>query len=1010
MPARFFSALYHAQQPESTAVPKPEWVKLKHDLLEHLKRIESTGSFFTTGTLDNAPNPGLDISSVGPVGLPLTPDASRSVAQACHTSPFGKGTETIVDESVRKTWELDAEQFSIRNPKWESQIREILKQVIPELGLKANPDEVQAELYKLLVYEEGAFFLSHQDSEKASGMFGTLVVCLPSKHEGGDVVATHKGEARTFDSSATSEFEYSYAAWYSDVKHEVKPVASGYRVVLTYNLIHRPSMEVLKQRDSAATELQKALESWNQQCQQQVRDYEAMDVRHSSLFSKALSDRFPLSLLCGLDYKYSQADLSFARLKGLDQLRVGRFQVLPMNTEAPQAQYPELRVTFMILKKSSRMTHCSTRLSTSVVVKELEIPLSDLKSLFLDSYDLEGTPDSEDYTGYQGNAGAEATHHYRKAAAFIVPSTFYLAFVFYVVKHGRTPISGFLAELERMILDRPDDTILRNETVKLCQSIISSPESRERETRYRPRRDTEDLKSIASLLINLSEWSLFNDCISEHFGCREFPVEFGAPIGKAVFARGMESLQATLDRLFKDPYGSWKEQLPLLFNIISAYISECLAAGQPKSEPFTQWQDRTLDRFFLNPHLTVTLSEKDAPPLLHIALSYPGDTFLKRIVPVLDRWASNTAFLSSFLIGLFEESQKNDAASLDIKPTYRTICSAAMRELRIVASPTLTSSGYASYGSLYSRRADPTFVDPGLIAKLLRPCPVMDIDPTEIVKGVEFSAGRVLADTDKLKASSSFVQFLTPFITFLCGYLNERSRSEAFVAECRKFTVRMLEILLTNYVEPQPLEPTTWARKANFRTCCKDCGELRRFIEDPVQKTGKFPMAEKRRRHLENRLDRTFTCQTRSYGSPYTLEVTKTNEQFQKDLKDWSGRGNVAVRLLQSLEQKCPDVIELVGEDTFKSFLEHENLKPRVAPPAPPPVAGPVAAAPELPRLPRLGYGGVFGDSRGQGHTINPTRTLPPLSSLVSSAGTGLSSAGDSTVPRKRSYIDLTED
>ena len=31
----------------------------------------------------------------------------------------------------------------------------------------------------------------------------------------------------------------SYASWYSDVFHEVKPVTSGYRLALTYNLIRR---------------------------------------------------------------------------------------------------------------------------------------------------------------------------------------------------------------------------------------------------------------------------------------------------------------------------------------------------------------------------------------------------------------------------------------------------------------------------------------------------------------------------------------------------------------------------------------------------------------------------------------------------------------------------------------------------------------------------------------------------------------------------------------------------
>ena len=42
-------------------------------------------------------------------------------------------------------------------------------------------------------------------------------------------MAMHKGDSLTFSSSQGSDFGFSYAAWYSDVTHEVKAVTSGYR-------------------------------------------------------------------------------------------------------------------------------------------------------------------------------------------------------------------------------------------------------------------------------------------------------------------------------------------------------------------------------------------------------------------------------------------------------------------------------------------------------------------------------------------------------------------------------------------------------------------------------------------------------------------------------------------------------------------------------------------------------------------------------------------------------------
>lgn len=47
-------------------------------------------------------------------------------------------------------------------------------------GLGCGDAIVTAELYKLLVYDRGGFFLGHRDTEKTNGMFATLVLTFPS--------------------------------------------------------------------------------------------------------------------------------------------------------------------------------------------------------------------------------------------------------------------------------------------------------------------------------------------------------------------------------------------------------------------------------------------------------------------------------------------------------------------------------------------------------------------------------------------------------------------------------------------------------------------------------------------------------------------------------------------------------------------------------------------------------------------------------------------------------------
>ena len=69
-------------------------------------------------------------------------------------------------------------------------------------------------------------------------MFATVIIILPSAYTGGQVVVSHAATTKTLDFSEKSLLSTAALAWYTDVKHEVKPIESGYRFALSYNLIH----------------------------------------------------------------------------------------------------------------------------------------------------------------------------------------------------------------------------------------------------------------------------------------------------------------------------------------------------------------------------------------------------------------------------------------------------------------------------------------------------------------------------------------------------------------------------------------------------------------------------------------------------------------------------------------------------------------------------------------------------------------------------------------------------
>ncbi len=209
-------------------------------LLDLLSTIKGNGNFATSSVKKFTP-PGLSITGVGEIGFPVSPVQIKDIIKVARKAPFGKGSQTVTDVNVRSAWEIDASCLSFRGEDWEPMLADVLTQVQEGLGLHALQN-VQASLYKLLVYEKGDFFLSHKDSEKEPGMFGTLVIGLPSAHTGGELVVQFDNRAETIDFSIdASSYKIPFAAFFADCDHELKPVTSGFRVCLVYNLLQSPS-------------------------------------------------------------------------------------------------------------------------------------------------------------------------------------------------------------------------------------------------------------------------------------------------------------------------------------------------------------------------------------------------------------------------------------------------------------------------------------------------------------------------------------------------------------------------------------------------------------------------------------------------------------------------------------------------------------------------------------------------------------------------------------------------
>jgi len=179
-----------------------------------LEEIDRPGVFCASGTLGTV-LPGLEVKGLGPVGLPLTVTQAKELKRYCVQAPYGKGEATIVDTRVRRVWRMTPRRFALTNPAWKKFLGSAVARVEAELGLEGR--KLVAHLYDLLLYEKGSFFLPHRDGEKLERMVGTLVIVLPSVHEGGELVVRHEGKKQRVDfSGPESRHQIQFAVFYAD--------------------------------------------------------------------------------------------------------------------------------------------------------------------------------------------------------------------------------------------------------------------------------------------------------------------------------------------------------------------------------------------------------------------------------------------------------------------------------------------------------------------------------------------------------------------------------------------------------------------------------------------------------------------------------------------------------------------------------------------------------------------------------------------------------------------------
>jgi 2OG-Fe(II) oxygenase superfamily len=931
---------------------------IKGGLCRAFSNVEGAGTFSCFNVLNGCQNPGLFIEGLGTVGLPLSVRDAQAIAdlQATQQSPFGEGTETFVDTSVRKSWQIDPKHFQLRNPQFDSQLDLVIEAVAKELKVGCGPTGVDAELYKLLLYEEGAFFLPHQDGEKAEGMFGTLMICLPSKHTGGDLHLSHEGRHQVFGTAPSSEFGYSSSAWYSDVNHEVKPVTSGYRLVLIYNLIQRcPGPKTMA---SASTDtkrnLEKVLAEWDSLCSRENPD-------------------IPRMLAYKLSYKYFQANLSFDSLKGSDHAKFQRFreacgdqsfdlylahiekevsggcdednwgrsyndqyetsdeeegdenlQYLSQNSDDHEVHLGGYHKIVDFVDSSIKLTRVID-VSGKKVAKDVDFEVRDIAQGNI----FKRAPDGEDYSGYTGNEGVSTTHFYRDTVVLLMPRQSKLDFEYKAAKGDEVRIETWLTALMND-LENAQDESCRQQLERLCQLVLKDNKDANYGRHiffWQTRIPNKAIVAVIAAAAHLDDILLLEDAVQQLRG--EPPLTVLDSLALAIQRHGFDLVQPSVQVVFT-----------LLENIHSKWSALRQVAGKASFEASSSsvsntagaeaWMQRQIGSVLCQYQ---TVNANDGTALADMAVWLGADVLKNRIAPYVEERARSTLFATAFLLRLFDLNEQSQITRDCISEVYSKIIRTVMGHLvlvppkQIATQPSWHPHGYRRSYSIQAPSANTSsrLTKGDQLMQILRHCEALSLHDVlgDLVRKIQSAANSGETDT--------FEFVLLPYLRQLLDHLRSGRTSSLLGNECSAHVLMILRSYLTRYVRHEPAVPPGLRRPIIITNCyCNDCRDLQAFVHDDNRKSHEFCMHLNRRKHIEQKLDSSpydYRTETIKNRSPHTLVVTKVWGEFLHLRAQWQKRFDTAKMHISALD-KDPWLKRMLG-DSYDGIV---NLKMREQP------------------------------------------------------------------------------
>ncbi|KAH6660052.1 hypothetical protein BKA67DRAFT_546652 [Truncatella angustata] len=883
----------HPDNAASIRITSP-W-DLKADLSEALNTIEAPGSFAFFAAIQPDVLPQIVVKDVGTICLPLDIVQAQLLETKIHQ--ISNTQSASAANSPRGHWRLNTDGFSIKNSvEWDTFLEQtVVPHVAQELGVS---EPVSAKLKAVLLQGKGpAGEICSLNTDKNSKHFATLLINLPSRHVGGDIVTSHDGVKKCFGISAA---KLSWVGWYEDAHHDVLPIKEGYRFALAYSLavntFERTPSAALIGEDSK--KLQKVLETWH---------YEIIN-----------GCRPPAPLFFVMDHKFDGTNTSFRTLKTRDKHIVQRLRdllselsfdlffadLLKIELGATKPDHTSYAYNdgrclpgeygHNSLSSRHKSQFCSVdelfsfeystkavfSLDGKQIVSTIQIPNGDVLQSIVPFVDK---PDKEEVERHPRGDLWSLKHWYNRSALVIVPTMGTYPFLLKALSdrayggcndsmsyHSLSTLTEYYAGL--CLYPRVSGhwlTILN----QLCRQIFTH---RRRTNSGAPIND-QLVCSIMKVAILHDQQDLLDLCATA-----DAPVS----IHFLIWAGS----EVDTGRV---PYGKLRT---IILSSISARktMSGKLAAIEAFSSDVEEISDDMRSLLSLGAEAalencgTILLHKGDAAVVFDLVNCYMDFAYLtSRLAPLLENCVSAPFMLELTKI-MRQNINRNQHLRTEYLAVYKQLARTTIKVLSVQtmgpnSGPPVSFNPAGSTGGAWQRstthstlpditsNAFTKFVDYDALSQF-----VVGLFKMGLTSDVELLAKHLCAHATTMRPAE-LNRLYIPLLQDLIALLEEHKISLATPRYQQLYQTLLRAYIIRFVTKPSGL---TW--KHDRVPCnCLACASMNRFLENPIEASGRFTLGRARREHLRNMLDDSkadCTCKILEHSSPSTLLVTKNSQ------------------------------------------------------------------------------------------------------------------------------------